>query len=134
MLGLPEDQTLFAARGATVDEVHDATDALFAPSENAPLLLLGDSFANVFTLGQMGWGQAAGLAPQLARALGRDVDVIAQNDSGAYATRQLLWNALGAPGDRLTGKKVVIWEFASRELAVGNWKPLDWSVAARVTP
>jgi len=28
----------------------------------------------------------------------------------------------------------VIWEFASRELAVGNWKPLDWSAAARVSP
>jgi alginate O-acetyltransferase complex protein AlgJ len=25
--------------------------------------------------------------------------------------------------DRLAGKKVVIWEFAARELAVGNWKP-----------
>ncbi|HEY8926121.1 MAG TPA: hypothetical protein VIU64_17170, partial [Polyangia bacterium] len=71
----------------------------------------------------------------LARALGRDVDVIAQNDSGAFATRQLLANALGdakdeaagaKAGDRLSGKKVVIWELASRELAVGNWKPIAW--------
>jgi alginate O-acetyltransferase complex protein AlgJ len=27
--------------------------------------------------------------------------------------------------DRLAGKKVVVWQFASRELAVGNWKLLD---------
>jgi hypothetical protein len=144
MLGLPDGQTLFAPRDATIDEVRDASDVPFAASESAELLLLGDSFANVFSLGQMGWGEAAGLAPQLARALSRDVDVIAQNDAGASATRQLLWNALGAGDaggaaggaargaatDRLTRKKVVVWEFASRELAVGNWKPLDWSAAA----
>ena len=140
MLGLPEGQTLFAARTVTVDEVHAGGDGagagdLFAPSESAELLLLGDSFTNVFSLGQMGWGEAAGLAPHLARALARDVDVIAQNDSGAHATRQLLWTALGdrdasgAPVDRLAHKKVVVWEFAARELAVGNWKPLDWSAA-----
>jgi len=31
-----------------------------------------------------GLGESAGLAPQLALALGRGVDVIAQNDSGAF--------------------------------------------------
>ena len=102
------------------------------------MLLLGDSFCNVFTLGQMGWGEAAGLAPQLARALRADVDVIAQNDAGAFATRQLLWNELSNPEpgkpDRLSGKKVVIWEFASRELAVGNWKPLRWPDAPAALP
>jgi alginate O-acetyltransferase complex protein AlgJ len=93
------------------------------------VLLLGDSFTNVFSLEPMGWGEGAGLGPQLARALGRDVDVLAQNDSGAFATRQLLWNALAGGEDRLAGKQVVVWEFASRELAVGNWKPLDWARA-----
>jgi SGNH hydrolase-like domain, acetyltransferase AlgX len=135
MLGLPEGQTLFAPQSVTVHEVHDQSDKVFEPNERADVLLLGDSFTNVFSLEQMGWGAGAGFGAQLARALGRDVDVIAQNDSGAYATRQLLFNALtgtggDAPpgaGDRLTGKKIVIWEFASRELAVGNWKPIDWS-------
>lgn len=144
MLGLPPGQTLFAPQAITVHEVHDATGALFEPSSDADVLLLGDSFANVFTLGQMGWGEAAGLGPQLGRALGRKVDIIAQNDSGAHATRQLLWNELGAGDeppppppaprplgqgrrDRLSGKKVVIWEFASRELAVGDWRPIDWA-------
>jgi hypothetical protein len=87
---------------------------------------LGDSFTNVFSLDPMGWGVSAGLAPQLARALGRRVDVLAQNDSGAFASRQLLVQALRAGEDRLAGKKVVIWEFASRELAVGDWKKIDW--------
>ena len=30
---------------------------------------------------------------------------------------------------RQLGKKVVVWEFASRELSVGNWKHIAWSKA-----
>jgi alginate O-acetyltransferase complex protein AlgJ len=140
MLGLPEGQTLFAPDTLVVHQVHDQAGALFEPVETAEVLLLGDSFTNVFSLDQMGWGEAAGFGPHLARALGRDVDVLAQNDSGAFATRQLLANALGGAEagarDRLTGKKVVVWEFASRELAVGDWKPVAWpgTAAERSAP
>jgi len=133
MLHLPEGQTLYAPESATIHEVRDGEDKPFEPNDGAAVLLLGDSFTNVFSLEPMGWGEGAGLGPHLALALGRDVDVLSQNDSGAFATRQLLWNALsgGEAGgkDRLAGKRVVVWEFASRELAVGDWKPLDWSHA-----
>ncbi|HEV3031270.1 MAG TPA: hypothetical protein VG319_06485, partial [Polyangia bacterium] len=61
-----------------------------------------------------------------AFALGRPVDVIAQNDSGAFATRQALARELGGGQDRLRGKRVVVWELASRELAVGDWKAVEW--------
>ena len=64
----------------------------------------------------------------MALALGRPVDVLSQNDSGAYASRKLLSEALGAGEDRLAGKKVVVWEFASRELAVGDWKPMTYEL------
>ena len=56
-----------------------------------------------------------------------DVDVIARNDAGAHATRRMLLDALAGGEDRLAGKTVVVWELASRELAVGDFKPLDWS-------
>jgi alginate O-acetyltransferase complex protein AlgJ len=98
------------------------------PDEKADVLLLGDSFTNVFSQAPMGWGEGAGLAPHLARALGRPLDVIAQNDSGAFATRKLLSEALGAGEDRLAGKKLVIWEFAARELSVGDWRPYDYQL------
>jgi hypothetical protein len=78
----------------------------------------------------MGWGAAGGLGPQLSVALGRGVDVLAQNDSGAFATREALARELAAGEDRLAGKTVVIWEFAARELSVGDWKPVDWSAPA----
>jgi len=138
MLRLPPGQTLLAPESVTLHEIHDPVGKLFEPSEDAQVLLLGDSFTNVFSLDQMGWGEGAGFAAQLAKELGRDVDVIAQNDAGASATRQLLANALAAaePGapDRLANKRVVVWEFASRELAVGNWKPIAWPSGATPPP
>ena len=78
-----------------------------------------------------GWGDASGFAPQLSRELGRPLDVIAQNDSGAFATRQALGRELAAGNDRLAGKRVVIWEFASRELSVGDWQRVAWDVAGK---
>jgi alginate O-acetyltransferase complex protein AlgJ len=128
MLKLPEGQTLFQPQEVTLRQVQDAQGQPWQPKEGADVLLLGDSFTNVFSLGQMGWGESAGLAPHLAAALGRDVDVIAQNDSGAFATRKLLSEALAAGEDRLAGKRVVIWELAARELAVGDFKPYRYEV------
>ncbi len=127
MLKLPETQTFFQPQSVIVHSVHDAQDNPWQADEQADVLLLGDSFTNIFSLEGMGWGEAAGLAPQLSLALDRPVDVIAQNDSGAYATRQTLARELASGSDRLQGKRVVIWEFASRELSVGDWKRLDWA-------
>jgi alginate O-acetyltransferase complex protein AlgJ len=131
MLKLPEGQTLFPPQKLVVRQVQDESGAPWAPAEKADVLLLGDSFSNVFSLAAMGLGESAGLAPHLAIALGRPLDVIAQNDSGAFATRKLLSEALAAGEDRLAGKRVVIWEFASRELAVGNWKPYAYAGGGR---
>jgi alginate O-acetyltransferase complex protein AlgJ len=125
MLKLPEEQQLFQPQQVMVKQVQDASGNPWEPDAAADVLLLGDSFTNIFSLEGMGWGNAAGLGPHLALALGRPVDVIAQNDSGAFATRQALVRELQGGQDRLAGKRVVIWEFASRELSVGDWKPLE---------
>jgi alginate O-acetyltransferase complex protein AlgJ len=126
MLKLPEDQHWFRPQAVTIQQVQDADGALWEPDRAGDVLLLGDSFTNVFSMDTMGWGESAGLGPQLALALGRAIDVIAQNDSGAYATRLALARELAAGEDRLAGKRVVIWEFASRELSVGDWRCIDW--------
>lgn len=126
MLKLPDDQQWLTPRTIHVEQVRDAAGELWEPDPNADVLLLGDSFTNVFSQDHMGWGEAAGLGPHLSLALARPVDVIAQNDSGAFATRQLLARALDAGQDRLAGKRVVIWELAARELSVGDWRQIDW--------
>jgi SGNH hydrolase-like domain, acetyltransferase AlgX len=134
MLKLPEDQSLFAPQSVVVKQVQDASGTPWEPDPAAEVLLLGDSFTNIFTLEGMGWGSASGLAPHLALALGRPLDVIAQNDSGAFATRQALVRELEGGQDRLAGKRVLIWEFAARELSVGDWKPLELPAATQKPP
>jgi len=37
----------------------------------------------------------------------------------------LLRRDVGAANDRLAAKRVVIWQFAARELAFGDWKVID---------
>lgn len=89
---------------------------------DAEVLLLGDSFANIYALPSLGWGSSAGLAAQLSVALSRPVDTLAINDNGSFATRAALAAGIRRGRDRLSGKKVVIYAFASRELAFGDWR------------
>lgn len=124
LLGLPPGQALYAPQAVAVEQVTDPLGSPWQPRADADVLLLGDSFCNVFSAGEMGWGDSAGFAEHLSLALGRDVDLIARNDNGAYATRAMLARELAAGRDRLAGKRVAVWEFAARELAVGDWRPV----------
>jgi alginate O-acetyltransferase complex protein AlgJ len=65
-------------------------------------------------------------------ALQRPIDRIAQNDAGAHATRQALAQELARGQRRLDGLRVVVWQFAIRELSAGDWKtiPLPESIPA----
>jgi len=112
----------------TIRPVTDAAGVPWRPDPAAEVLLLGDSFANIYSLDMMNWGGAAGLAEQLNFALHRPVDTILRNDEGAYATREMLRRELAQGEDRLADKKVVVWQFAARELAVGDWKLLDMTL------
>lgn len=98
------------------------------PKRDASILLLGDSFTNIYSLEAMNWGSRSGLAEQLMAELNEPIDVIIRNDAGSYATRQLLANELKRGHDRLAGKKVVVYQFAIRELADGDWKILDMAL------
>ena len=118
MLDLPEGQTWLQPDRVTVRRVFDSTGAPWRPSHQAEVLLLGDSFTNIYSLASMRWGDAAGFAEHVSRALRLSVDRIVQNDAGAYATREMLH----ASPDRLIGKRVVVYQFATRELSFGDWK------------
>ncbi len=119
MLKLPDSTRYFPAETVQLLPL----DGSF--SRESEVLLLGDSFTNIYSLEAMNWGTGSGLAEHLAYYLGRPVDVIARNDAGAFATRQLLAGELKRGRDRLAGKTTVVWEFAIRELANGDWKMLD---------
>jgi hypothetical protein len=121
MLDLPAGQTLFPPERVTLRFVVDADGNPWRSSRDADVLLLGDSFTKIYSLETMGWGEAAGLGEHLSLALQRPIDRIIQNDQGAHATRGLL----AREPARLAGKRVVIWQFAARELAFGDLKVIE---------
>ena len=130
MMRLPENQTLFGTEIVEIQQVLTAGDDYWNPSRSADVLLLGDSFSNIYSLESMEWGVSAGLAEHLSYVLQRPLDAMIRNDAGAYATREALSRDLARGKDRLEGKRLVIWEFAERELAVGDWKLLDMALGS----
>lgn len=90
--------------------------------ETAEVLLLGDSFANIYSDPTLGWGTRGGLAEHLAARLGRSVDKLAINDNASHATRLALAGDIARGGGRIGGKRVAIYQFAERELAHGDWR------------
>ena len=125
MLKLPKSQTLYPKETVRIQQVFDQKDNTWRADKESDVLLLGDSFSNVYSYEAMGWGFSAGLAEHLSYYMRRPLDRIVRNDDGAYAARQTLANELAKGRDRLAGKKLVIWQFAARELARGDWKLLD---------
>lgn len=125
MLKLPPNSRLYPPQAVTIQLVsrNDGTDWTHDPTSS--VLVLGDSFCNIYSLEAMRWGKSAGLVEQLSYYLRSPVDAILRNDAGAHATRELLSRDLAQGKDRLAGKKVVVWEFAMRELSVGDWKLIN---------
>jgi alginate O-acetyltransferase complex protein AlgJ len=124
MLKLTRGDKFFPAEKVTIRQVVTG-NGLWRPSKDADVLLLGDSFSNIFSFEAMGWGESAGFAEHLSAALRRPIDCILRNSDASFATREILSNELARGRNRLAGKKLVIWEFATRELSFGNWKLLD---------
>jgi len=124
MLKLTRGDKFFTPEKVTIRQVVTG-NGLWRPSKEADVLLLGDSFSNIFSFEAMGWGESAGFAEHLSFALRRPIDSILRNSDASFATREILSNELARGRDRLAGKKIVIWEFATRELSFGNWKLLD---------
>ena len=124
MLTLPE-RTPRHIQSVEIEQVLNAEKEFWQPERDAEILLLGDSFTNIYSTMSLGWGRSAGFAEHLNHHLNGPLDLIGKNDSGAYVTREMLSQELARGRDRLAGKKLVIWEFAERELSLGDWKLID---------
>jgi alginate O-acetyltransferase complex protein AlgJ len=144
MLSLPPGQTLFPPERLTIEPVRGPGAVSWQPDPEAEVLLLGDSFSNVysnreaFTNRVAGreyhWGESAGLAEQLSFFLQRPVDRIVRNAGGSHTTRRDLARSIAREGargrDRLQHVRVVVYQFAVRELAVGDWQEIELPPAA----
>ncbi len=122
MLKLPHNQQFYRTETVQVHPVTDPAGNPWSPQAASDVLVLGDSFLNIFSLGPMGWGQSAGFVEQLSYELQHSLDAILINDNGSYATRRQLSRDIQHGNDRLAGKRLVIYEFAARELMAGDWK------------
>jgi hypothetical protein len=131
MLRLPPTSRLYPKENVAIHPVLRADGLPWSPDPRSDVLILGDSFFNIFSLEGMGWGTSAGFVEQLSYALQRPLDAIIRNDAGALATRELLGQELARGNDRLRGKRIVVWEFAVRELATGNWDFVTLKVPAK---
>ena len=128
LLDLPAGWSPYPAETVEVRRILTADGRPWRPDPTADVLLLGDSFTNIFSLEAMGWGTAAGLAEQLSFVLGRPVDRLVQNANGAFATREALARELARGRDRLAGTRVVVYQFATRELTHGDWRLVDLDI------
>ncbi len=126
-LELPGWRPLFAPQEVTVQRVVARSGRPWQPELRAEILLLGDSFTNVYSQPDVGWGRSAGLAEQLSFHLERPVDRLAINAGSATATRRRLAQEMASGKNRLAGKRLVVWQFAIRELTVGDWEPVQLS-------
>jgi alginate O-acetyltransferase complex protein AlgJ len=124
LLGLPEGGEP-PPQTVEIRPVTHQDGSPWRPAPGAPLLLLGDSFSAVFALADLGWGAGAGLAERLSFHLGLPVDRRVRNAGGASASRALLAADLARDAAALDGVKVVVWQFAARELSGGDWRRIE---------
>lgn len=124
LLLLPEKEPLFQPETVLAHPVRGAEGQPWHPDPEADVLVLGDSFTNIYSEGEP-WGEGAGFAEQLAFALRRPVDRLAVNGGGPSATRERLAASVAAGKDRLAGKRLVVYQFSARELTAGDWKPVE---------
>jgi len=123
MLQLPYESRRLRPTEIRIERVlHGAGDPVL-PDPSSPIILLGDSFTNVYSQAKMGWGDHAGFSEHLSFEMGVRLDVIAINGGGSTACREALIRKQSA----LSGKRLVIWQFTTRDLTdpESEWKVLE---------
>jgi len=125
LLRLPPGTKNYRLERVPLQQVTLKDNTFWKRDPEAGVLLLGDSFSNIYSLPALNWGRSAGFAEQLSYHLQRPIDRISFNDNGSYAPRRELARLQAVGQNPLKGKKIVIWEFAARELAQGDWKKIS---------
>jgi hypothetical protein len=131
LLRLPAMRPLFLPERVPTQRVMLSSGEPWTADIDADVLVLGDSFTNIYSQGELGWGEAAGFAEQLSFHLRRPIDKLAVNAGGPSVVRERLASAIVAGQDRLAGKRLVIYAFSARELSSGDWRLIDLPTAGR---
>jgi hypothetical protein len=143
MLGAAKEDDLFAAERVTLHRVvTEREGTLLASDVDSPVVVLGDSFVNIYEDPALGFAEGtetsigAGFSSHLAAALRRPVHSIAINGGGASGVREAF---AALPGEVLSKKKTVVWLLSSRDLLLAEiparragieWRELDFPDAS----
>jgi len=144
MLKLPAEQKLFGRQQVTIKQVKTPDGKLWLTEPGSDVLLLGDSFSNMYSsresfpwegsLEDRGWGEAAGFGEQISFLLKRPLDALINNAGGSHVTREAFVRQLKQNPKRFANTKLVIWEFSMRDLLIGDWKLLTLPDARLAQP
>ncbi len=129
MMELPVSSPLRSGQNVIISPVKRPDGADWQPDRSSPVLVVGDSYTNIYSAADLGWGSSAGFAEHLSHRLGFAVDRLSRNDAGARSAREMVAAEAGRDASRLAGKKVIVWPLAMREVATGDWSPVEWPVA-----
>jgi hypothetical protein len=114
MLQVPQIERAIEPESLACQQVVQSdTGTPYRDAPESQVLILGDSFLRIYEQDEPG---AAGFIAHLARALGQPVTSIV-NDGGAST---LVRQALARRPMLLRNKRLVIWEFAEREIRYGT--------------
>jgi hypothetical protein len=114
MLQVPQiERTLEPEKVVCQQVVQSGTKSLYRDVKNSEVLILGDSFLRIYEEDEPG---AAGFIAHLARLLRQPLTSIV-NDGGAST---LVRQELARRPALLMKKRLVIWEFAEREIRYGT--------------
>ncbi|MEM8953584.1 MAG: hypothetical protein AAGD22_05475 [Verrucomicrobiota bacterium] len=121
-LGLAAGQGIFSEEEVTGRRVLDGEtgEVVVLNDHESPIVLLGDSFTNIYRQEDMGWGAGAGFGEHLAARLGMPLDVIARNGQASTGVREALANRAGSAREMRDKKKAVVWTIAARDLFLGE--------------
>ena len=125
MLELPASSPLRKAQSMTIEQIKTRDGNPWRANRVSPVLVLGDSYSNIYSADGLGWGGGAGFAEQLSLQLNHRVDKLARNDAGAKSAREMLAAEAFRNLGWLEGKKVVVWLMAAREFARGDWSSVE---------
>ena len=132
LLGLPPSrrEALYPPESLELRRVVDSDGEPWQPDPNSQVVFIGDSFLESYSTPESGDPVGAGLAEQVSFLLQLPLDRIASHRGRAYGERQALGQTLGEFRRAGQTRRVVVWEFAIRKLAVEDWRLLPGESAA----
>lgn len=113
MSNLPRRREIWSTESVKAHQVVDSGDRLYADSDSAAVLWLGDSYSRIY---QTDAPRAAGIIAQVALRLGQPLSSVVNDGGASTVVRQ----KLSRKSELLRHAKVVVWEFVERDVRFGD--------------